>query len=449
MSDSSISPAATAPSDEAAEVLGGLITDGEVAPEPPLPVEEGPRRGLLIGLAALAGVALLWMLFRAVPDEASTSPPADRSRAEVERMADAAEPAWMQAVKPGGSQAGGGGIVPPPFNPHGSGNGEALAVDTAAGGVASGDGRGSGRGEEDPRREAFRTALRSRPVLAQFSTAGPSAASQAAENSAVPSLSAMEAEAIAQAIRRSEAASPGGALPGTGTGTGTGTVPGADLPAGAGSSPGTSAPAVLIGRSGGAGRGGLLLPAGTVIEGQLHTEVNSDLPGSVIGIVTRDVFDADQRVVVIPRHSWLVGTYESDVATGQVRLVVRWTSLRFPDGERFDLPLLRTGDPTGASGLPGRVNNHYGRIFGHALLTSFIGAGGILIDRSESGQNPSARGAVAEATAQQMLQTSSEVTRRNLAIKPTIVVPRLTRFSILLDRDLLFVRGAAGAGTGR
>lgn len=445
MSDSAIPPAADAPSDEAAEALRGLITDGEVASEPPLPVEEGPRRGLLIGLAALAGVSLLWMLFRAVPDEASTSPPADRSRAEVERMADAAEPGWMQAVEPARPQAGGGGIVPPPFDPYGSGNGEGPATDTAAGGVASGDGEDFGRGEEDPRREAFRTALRSRPVLAQFSTAGPSAASQAPENSAVPLLSAMEAEAMAEAIRRSEAASPGGTL----TGTGTGTVPGADIPAGAGTSPGTSAPAVLIGRSGGAGRGGLLLPAGTVIEGQLHTEVNSDLPGSVIGIVTRDVFDAEQRVVVIPRHSWLVGTYESDVATGQVRLVVRWTTLRFPGGERFDLPLLRTGDPTGASGLPGRVNNHYGRIFGHALLTSFIGAGGILIDRSEPGQNPSARGAVAEATAQQMLQTSSEVTRRNLAIKPTIVVPRLTRFSILLDRDLLFVQGPAGAGTGR
>jgi hypothetical protein len=447
MSEPSIPPAANAPADEAAEVLGDLITDGEVAADPPLPVEEGPRRGLLIGLAALAGVALLWMLFRAVPDEASTSPPADRSRAEVERMADAAEPGWMQAVEPAGSQAGGGGIVPPPFDPYGSGNVEVPATDTAAGGVASGDGEDSGRGQEDPRREAFRTALRSRPVLAQFSTVGASPVSQAPENSAVPSLSAMEAEAMAEAIRRSGAASPGGALPGTGTGM----VPGAgaDIPAGAGISPRASTPAVLIGRSAGAGRGELLLPAGTVIEGQLHTEVNSDLPGSVIGIVTRDVFDAEQRVVVIPRHSWLVGTYESDVATGQVRLVVRWTTLRFPDGERFDLPLLQTGDPTGASGLPGRVNNHYGRIFGHALLTSFIGAGGILIDRSESGQNPSARGAVAEATAQQMLQTSSEVTRRNLAIKPTIVVPRLTRFSILLDRDLLFVRGAAGAGTDR
>lgn len=448
MSEASTPPAADGAPDEAAEALRVLASEGDPAAEPPLPVEEGPRRGLLVGLAALAGVALLWMLFRSVPEEASSPPsPAERSRAEVERMADATDPAWMRPVEPARPAPSGGAIVPPPFDAGGGASGNGTVSEPAADGDTAGLGADTGSAGEDPRREAFQAALRSRPVLAQASSQLSPATDQAVEAGTVPSLAAMEAEAMAEAIRRSEAASPGGGVAGMSAGL----IPGAGDSSGGVSAPAISAPApaALVGRSGGDRRDGLLLPAGTVIEGQLHTEVNSDLPGSVVGIVTRDVFDAHQRVVVIPRHSWLVGTYESDVATGQVRLVVRWTALRFPDGERFDLPLLRAGDPTGASGLPGRVNNHYGRIFGHALLTSVIGAGGILVDRTEPGEHRSARGAVAEATAQQLLQTSSEVTRRNLAIKPTIVVPRLTRFSILLDRDLQLVREPVAAGTGR
>jgi len=44
---------------------------------------------------------------------------------------------------------------------------------------------------------------------------------------------------------------------------------------------------------------------------------------------------------------------------------------------------------------------------------------------------------MASASAQQLGQTASEVTRRNLGIKPTITVPRLTQFSIIVDRALI------------
>ena len=181
-----------------------------------------------------------------------------------------------------------------------------------------------------------------------------------------------------------------------------------------------------------------------MIEGHLHTAVSSDLPGGVVGMVTRNVYDVTQRIVVIPRYSWLYGTYESDVAAGQTRLVVQWTAIRFPNGETYSLPALRAGDLTGASGLQGRVDNHYGRIFGHALLSSIVAAGfesGSGSDGDTSGR--SHRDAFTDAAAQQLGQTASEVTRRNLDIKPTITVPRLTRFSILLERDLLFPLPAA------
>jgi type IV secretion system protein VirB10 len=182
--------------------------------------------------------------------------------------------------------------------------------------------------------------------------------------------------------------------------------------------------------------GSVVVPIGTVIEGQLHTAINSDVPGSVMGMVTRNVYDAAQRVVVIPRYSWLFGTYESDVAAGQSRLVVQWTAVRFPTGETYALPALRAGDLTGASGLPARVDNHYGRVFGQAILSSIIAAG---FQSSGGGGEPrSRRDALAEATAQHLGETAAEVTRRNLDIKPTLRRLHMTRFLIIVDRDLVF-----------
>lgn len=154
-------------------------------------------------------------------------------------------------------------------------------------------------------------------------------------------------------------------------------------------------------------------------------------------MVTRHVYDASQRVVVIPRFSWLFGTYESDVAAGQARLVVQWTAIRFPTGETYALPALRAGDPTGASGLRGNVNNHYGRLFGQALLTSVVAAG-FSGGSTTSAEGQSTRDAIAQGASQRLGETAAEVTRRNLNIKPTITVPRLTRFSIILDRELIF-----------
>jgi type IV secretion system protein TrbI len=297
-------------------------------------------------------------------------------------------------------------------------------------------------------------ALRSKPLQGGGSGTNGSATGNTAgsetELPSPPSLAEMDAAAQAEADHRSIPTSPAGSSAGPGAPAAT---PSADYPtatpprtsgssyltAGTGSGPQQSPAEDMSQRRSGRPAGRIVVPVGTVIEGQLHTAVSSELPGGVIGMVTRNVYDASQRVVVIPRFSWLYGTYESDVAAGQTRLVVQWTAIRFPNGDAYSLPALRAGDRTGASGLKGRVDNHDGRIFGHALLSSIVAAG---FESSGSGGSTTAarsrREALADATAQELGQTASEVTRRNLNIKPTITVPRLTRFSILLDRDLVF-----------
>lgn len=407
-----------------------------------VPEEEGPRRRVLLILAAAAFSLLLWSLFRSGPSSLDSARP-DRSRdALVENMANEADPSWMRSPDTMRTP------IPPMYGPAGAAaleNPPGVDPDVAP---LPGDSSGINEGTQsaDPRREAFQSALRSKPALGTF-TPAPSASDEPTGAAAPqPSLLEMELQAHAEADRRSAAPTgPGFALSAdpsalglaAETGAGPGRVSRSSYVSGGTEPAPEVAPPQMMAPRGAGTANGWVVPIGTIIEGQLHTAVVSDLPGSVLGMVTRHVFDATQRHVVIPRFSWLLGTYESDVATGQARLVVLWTAVRFPSGETYALPGLRAGDRSGASGLRGSVNNHYGRVFGHAMLSSVLAAGFQLAE-ADGEDRRSARDAAAAATAQQLGQTASEVTRRNLNIKPTITVPRLTQFAIILDRELVF-----------
>ena len=61
---------------------------------------------------------------------------------------------------------------------------------------------------------------------------------------------------------------------------------------------------------------------GTLIEAFLITAIHSDLPGAVLAQVSRNVYDSQtQQALLIPKGTRLVGTYDSQVALGQGRLL--------------------------------------------------------------------------------------------------------------------------------
>lgn len=413
-------------------------------PEPAVdvPLEEGPRRRVLLAAGLIGGVLFLWMLFRPIPHEDRGTAPARPAGPDVEHMASDADPGWMRSSDTASGRGRfGGAPVPPVFGD----TAQRIAPpppDSAAARADSGRGATAGETAQDPRREAYRAALRSKPLAsaAGFAVALP-AASPGDSAQPFPSYDDMAAAADSVASQRSApSGDPRGVASGQLTPRGGETFGAASsYLTGGGGQPRAATPQRLapLGSAGDAAAG--VLAIGTVIEGQLVVPINSDLPGSAIGVVTRPVFDAQQRREVIPAGSWLYGTYESSVAAGQARLVLQWTAIRFPDGLTYELPALRAGDGTGASGIPGRVNNHYGSLFGHALLSSVIAAGFAGTGSRTDAQGTTRGQAIGDAAAAELGQTAAQVTRRDLSIKPTITVPRLTRFSIILDRELAFL----------
>jgi type IV secretion system protein VirB10 len=74
------------------------------------------------------------------------------------------------------------------------------------------------------------------------------------------------------------------------------------------------------------------LKAGSVVPGLLLTGINSDLPGTVIGQVSENVWDtATGRFLLIPQGTRIIGAYDSRITQGQKRVSVVWNRLIYPD----------------------------------------------------------------------------------------------------------------------
>ena len=184
------------------------------------------------------------------------------------------------------------------------------------------------------------------------------------------------------------------------------------------------------------------LETGTVIPLELVTGINSDLPGEIVGQVSRDVYDSrTQLVVLIPRGARLIGRYDDRIVTGQSRVLVAWTRVQFPDGRSVALPAVPGVDEQGATGISGSVDNHLGPVFERAGMLSALSVGAQLSQPRGSGATysaPSTGQVAAGAVGQELSQVGLEMVRQGLSVKPTITVKGGTAVQLLLTRDLVF-----------
>lgn len=188
--------------------------------------------------------------------------------------------------------------------------------------------------------------------------------------------------------------------------------------------------------------------AGTLLPAMLVTGINSDLPGDILAQITRNVYDSQQRFLLIPRGTKVIGRYDDQIALGQSRVLIAWTRLILPDGRSLSLPGLPTKDLRGASGLRDKVDNHYGRLYGQATLLSIVGAGAQLSQPQQGSvfAPPSAGQVAAGALGRELSSVSMETIRRNMDVRPTLQVRPGMPFYIFLERDIVLEGPYADAG---
>lgn len=183
------------------------------------------------------------------------------------------------------------------------------------------------------------------------------------------------------------------------------------------------------------------LHPGAVIPASLVTELNSESPGPVIAQVTQSIYDsATGRTLLIPQGARLIGDYRSSSKYGQSRVAIIWSRLIMPDGEEIALDEAAV-DPSGAAGVAGKVDNHWGDVFGAAALGTLInigvattedpqltygGIGVVNRDPIDSAINDGVQRGAGIVT--------NRVVDRGLAITPTIRIEAGTRISVIVTR---------------
>jgi len=189
------------------------------------------------------------------------------------------------------------------------------------------------------------------------------------------------------------------------------------------------------------------LRAGSVMPATLISGINSELPGMIMAQVSQNVYDtATGKFLLIPQGSRLVGTYASNVVYGQSRVLVAWQRIVFPDGKALDIGAMPGADGAGYAGYNDKVNNHYFRIFGSALLMSGITAGiAYSQDRNQqvsaTGYTvPTASQEMSQALGQQLGMATANMLEKNLNIAPTLEIRPGFRFNVIVTKDVALTK---------
>jgi type IV secretory pathway VirB10-like protein len=181
-----------------------------------------------------------------------------------------------------------------------------------------------------------------------------------------------------------------------------------------------------------------VVQAGTVIPAALITGIHSDLPGQITAQVTENIYDTPTgRARLIPQGARLIGTYDSQVAFGQSRVLLVWTRLIMPNGRSIVLERQQGADAGGYSGLEDEVDHHWGELFKAALLSTVLGVGAELGSGADTGNNTAILRALRLSAANSLNQTGQQVVRRNLNIQPTLTIRPGFPVRVVVNRDLV------------
>lgn len=184
------------------------------------------------------------------------------------------------------------------------------------------------------------------------------------------------------------------------------------------------------------------LKRGSVIPATLVTGINSDLPGRITAQVSQNVYDSKTgRHLLVPQGSKLLGRYDSKIVFGQKRVLVIWTDIIFPNGSTLQIRGMPGVDAAGYGGFSDKVDNHYLRTFGSAILVALIGAGNEMIipqGRNAFGEPNSAEDATRRSFAETFGKMAEQTISKNMNVQPTVKIRPGYRFNVLVEQDIIF-----------
>lgn len=186
----------------------------------------------------------------------------------------------------------------------------------------------------------------------------------------------------------------------------------------------------------------LTVPAGELIPATLEVAMNSDLPGMVRAITTRDIYSLSGGNLLLPKGSSLVGQYSSGIVQGQRRFLVAWNRVERPDGVIVSLNSPGT-DSLGRAGIGAdRIDRHFMERFGNSALLSILGGYAALSGVGSQDQYNS-KSQYRMGLANSLQQSAGASLEADMMIQPTLSIDQGAKINVFVAHDLDF--NAVGA----
>lgn len=182
---------------------------------------------------------------------------------------------------------------------------------------------------------------------------------------------------------------------------------------------------------------------GSVLPAILITEINTDLPGTILGQIRENVYDTvTGEYLLIPKGSKLFGRYENQISSGQNRVLIVWDKLILPNGKYLDLVAMQGADNMGNSGLKDGVNRHIIALLGRSLLSSVLNIGNNLsknISFGIAGKQFGLNGQIKNGEGKESSpfeQATGKILQQGVDRKPTITIRKGFKFNVIVNEDL-------------
>src|SRR5579875_2827838 len=171
---------------------------------------------------------------------------------------------------------------------------------------------------------------------------------------------------------------------------------------------------------------------GTVIETVLTNRLAGEFTGPVNVMVTTDLYSHDHLHILMPQGTRILGEALKVSAQQQRRLAVVFHRAIMPDGYSVDFDKFAGLDQQGASGLTGKVDTHWAKVIGTAVL---IGAIGGLAQMGSYGAAYGPGSAIETGIGAQSGQQAMQILDRAMNVLPTVTVFEGTRVRIWVEKD--------------
>jgi type IV secretion system protein VirB10 len=192
---------------------------------------------------------------------------------------------------------------------------------------------------------------------------------------------------------------------------------------------------------------------GKLLSAILETAINTEFPGPVRGIITRDVYGEAGKEVLIPRGSRLYGTYSSEIRRGQGRVNISWSRLLRPDGISLNISL-SASDQSGRAGIPGETDNRYSSLVANSLMASVLAVAGTAAAQQVMGGNAQTSTTVNAAqgttttygnagnqalydVTKTIIDIVTGIIKNTIDLNPVIRIPQGARMTVIVNNDIV------------